>query len=79
MEAESFRAKLAQDIHMGRPLDQAMHHFERGWLALQQDRLREAELMVEFGRNGFRSLNFRFGVAFTLATSAYIAHLLGQA
>ncbi|WP_163284358.1 hypothetical protein, partial [Enterobacter hormaechei] len=22
MEAESFRAKLAQDIHMGRPLDQ---------------------------------------------------------
>jgi len=79
MVAESFRAKLAQDIHMGRPLDQAMHHFERGWLALQQDRLREAELMVEFGRNGFRSLNFRFGVAFTLATSAYIAHLLGQA
>lgn len=77
--AESFRAKLAEDIHEGRPLDQAMHHFERGWLALQQDCSREAELMVEFARNGFRSLNFRFGVAFTLATSAYIKHLLGHA
>lgn len=76
--AESFRAKLTQDIHTGRPLDQAMHHFECGWLALQQGQLREAELKIEFGLNGFRALNFRYGVAFSLSTCAYVNHLLGH-
>ncbi|MCO5398230.1 BTAD domain-containing putative transcriptional regulator [Ralstonia soli] len=76
--AEAFRAKMAVDIHTGRPLDQAMHHFECGWLALQQHQLREAELKIEFGLSGFRSLGFRFGVAFSLATSAYVNHVLGH-
>lgn len=76
--AEAFRAKMAVDIYAGRPLDQAMHHFECGWLALQQHQLREAELKIEFGLSGFRALGFRFGAAFCLATSAYINHLLGH-
>jgi len=76
--AHAFRAKMAVDIHMGRPLDQAMHHFECGWLALQQDQLREAELKLEFGLSGFRALNFRFGAAFSLSTCAYVNHLLGH-